>query len=73
MVLMEQNIMQELVAGILAVMQEQVVSIILYGSVARGTNTEDSDIDIDKFSTWETAMPFYRNVKKEGIVLWKAA
>jgi hypothetical protein len=31
------------------------------------------DIDIDKFSTWETAMPFYRNVKKEGIVLWKAA
>jgi predicted nucleotidyltransferase len=111
MVLMEQNIMQELVAGILAVMQEQVVSIILYGSVARGTNTEDSDVDIallikgelnpatedrlsdfivdmdlkydkvfsvididvDKFSAWETAMPFYRNVKKEGIVLWKAA
>jgi hypothetical protein len=31
------------------------------------------DIDIDKFSTWETAMPFYQNVKKEGIVLWKAA
>jgi predicted nucleotidyltransferase len=111
MVLMEQNVMQELVAGILAVMQEQVVSIILYGSVARGTNTENSDvdiallirgelnpvtedrlsdfivdmnlkydkvfsvidIDIDRFYTWETAMPFYQNVKKEGIVLWKAA
>jgi predicted nucleotidyltransferase len=111
MVLMEQNVMQELVAGILAVMQEQVVSIILYGSVARGTNTENSDvdlallikgelnpvtedrlsdfivdmnlkydkvfsvidIDIDKFYTWEKAMPFYQNVKKEGIVLWKAA
>jgi predicted nucleotidyltransferase len=92
-------------------MQEQVVSIILYGSVARGTNTEDSDvdvallvkgklnpatedrlsdfivdmdlkydkvfsvinIDIDKFLTWETSMPFYQNMKKEGIVLWKAA
>jgi predicted nucleotidyltransferase len=111
MVLMEQDVMQELVDGILAVMQEQVVSIILYGSFARGTNTPDSDvdvallikgklnpatedrlsdfivdmnlkydkvfsvidIDIDKFSAWETAMPFYRNVKKEGIVLWKAA
>jgi predicted nucleotidyltransferase len=111
MVLVEQNILQELVAGILSVMQEQVVSIILYGSVARGTNTEDSDvdvallikgeldpvtedrlsdfivdmdlkydkvfsvidIDIDRFSTWETVMPFYRNVKKEGIVLWTAA
>jgi predicted nucleotidyltransferase len=27
-------------------MQEQVVSIILYGSVARGTNTENSDVDV---------------------------
>jgi predicted nucleotidyltransferase len=110
-VFMEQNVMQELVAGILTVMQEQVVSIILYGSVARGTNTEDSDvdvallikgelnsatedmlsdfivdmnlkynkvfsvidIDIDKFSAWETTLPFYQNMKKEGIVLWKAA
>jgi predicted nucleotidyltransferase len=111
MLLMEQDVMQELVTGILSVMQKQVVSIILYGSVARGTNTEDSDvdialiirgeldsatedrlsdfvvdmnlkydkvfsvidIDIDKFSAWETAMPYYRNVEKEGIVLWKAA
>jgi predicted nucleotidyltransferase len=108
---MEQNVLQELVAGILLVMQEQLVSIILYGSVAKGTNTEESDIDvalltngdidratedklsdfivdmnlkydkvfsvididIDKFSTWEKVMPFYQNVNKEGIVLWKAA
>jgi predicted nucleotidyltransferase len=108
---MERNVIRELVDGILDVMREQVVSIILYGSVARGTNTEESDvdvaliirgelnpvtedklsdfivemnlkydkvfsvidIDIDKFLEWETVVPFYQNVKKEGIVLWKAA
>ena len=37
---------EELVKGILALMQGQVMSIILYGSVARGTDTPESDIDI---------------------------
>lgn len=43
---MEQHISQELVTGILAVMQEKLVSIILYGSVARNADTAESDIDI---------------------------
>lgn len=30
-------------------------------------------IDYDKFTEWENVMPFYKNVKKEGIVLWPAA
>ena len=84
--------------------------IILYGSVARGTQTSESDVDIavivngytktmhdtmtdfvvdlelkynkvlsvllidyDKFKEWENVMPFYKNVKKEGIQLWPAA
>ncbi len=108
---MEQNVLQELVSGILSIMQEQLVSIVLYGSVARGVNTEESDVDVallmngelggdtedklsdfivdmnlkydkvfsiididyQKFSTWESSIPFYQNVNKEGIVLWKAA
>ena len=37
---------EELVNGILTLMQGQVMSIILYGSVARGTDTPESDIDI---------------------------
>lgn len=37
---------EELVNGILTFMSGQVVSIILYGSVARGTDTSESDIDI---------------------------
>lgn len=90
---------------------ELVISIILYGSVARGMQTDESDIDIaillkegqtekmydamldlivdleleyDKvlsvlridytnFTTWENTLPFYKNVKKDGVVLWPAA
>ena len=37
---------EELVNGILALMRGRVLSIILYGSVARGTDTPESDIDI---------------------------
>lgn len=108
---MDRSILQKLVNGILAIMEDNVVSIILYGSVAKGTNTEESDVDIallvkgnmdknteeqlsdfvvdmnleyDKvfsvidieynmFRKWEKVTPFYSNVNKEGIILWKAA
>ena len=103
--------MNELVNGILVVMQDKVDQIILYGSVARGTNTEDSDVDVallvkdaldpdtenrlsdfivemnlkydkvfsvidiekEKFTVWRMAVPFYQNVSREGVVLWRAA
>ena len=39
----------ELVSGILDVFGDQVSRIVLYGSVARGTNQPDSDIDIAVF------------------------
>lgn len=79
--------------------------IILYGSVARGTQTEESDVDIavivkrymkdmhdkmidltveleleynkvlsvliidyDNFREWEDVLPFYKNMKKDGIM-----
>ena len=84
--------------------------IILYGSVARGTQTEESDVDIavivkrymkdmhdkmidftveleleynkvlsvliidyDNFREWEDVLPFYKNMKKDGTMLWSAA
>lgn len=81
---------------------------ILYGSYARGEETEESDVDIalliegkadpemtekmlvcvarrelecgkvlsvvdidnKKYSEWSDTLPFYRNIKKEGIILW---
>ena len=95
------NLLEKLIPGLVRIFQGSITSIILYGSVARGTQTEESDIDIavlvgsytkemheqmtdlvvdleleydyDKFTEWENVMPFYKNVKKEGIVLWPAA
>ncbi len=31
------------------------------------------DLEKDTFNKWETVVPFYKNIKKEGIVLWTAA
>lgn len=83
--------------------------VILYGSYARGQETDESDVDIAlvltaaqteeqydrmtdivvdyqldlgvtlsvisiekrEFKEWKTTLPFYKNVEKEGIVIWK--
>lgn len=105
-----QIVLQKLIPGLTEIFQESVKSIILYGSVARGTQTDESDVDIavivtsytkdmheqmidfvvdleleydkvlsvllidyEKFVEWGNVMPFYKNVKKEGVVLWPAA
>lgn len=31
------------------------------------------DIQEDHMKKWERVLPFYQNIRKEGIVLWKAA
>lgn len=62
---MDNKVLTELVQGILDIMESQVIRIVLYGSVARGTNTEESDVDVallikgaldkvteDKLSDW---------------------
>lgn len=90
---------------------DKIAEVVLYGSYARGQETEGSDIDMalllkskqteeqyDKMTDivvdyeldlgvtlsiiqieqqdyyeWKTTLPFYKNVEKEGIVLWKSA
>ena len=29
-------------------------------------------IDYDNFKEWENILPFYKNIKKDGILLWSA-
>ena len=108
---MNHMITNELVDGLIDLFNDRLVSIILYGSVARGTNTDESDVDIaiilkdaksqsvqdklvdftlnldlkydkvfsvididyEEFIKWENVLPFYKNVKKDGVILWKAA
>ena len=106
----EHELFNELVSEICKIYGDNLISIILYGSVARNTATEDSDIDIallikknddemydrwldvavgldlrydqlittslieeDRFNEMKDKMPYYINIDKEGIVLWKAA
>lgn len=92
--------------------KEKLKAVILYGSVARGTALEDSDVDIlvlvdatqeelqnytdalsdistdfaleylkvfsiidisfQEFSEWKDISPFYRNVTKDGVMLYAA-
>ena len=105
----DKSIFDELVEGILDIAGNTVSSIVLFGSVARGTAEEYSDVDIalitnqpltvdadDKLIDFivdmnlkhnkvfsiidipdsdykNSTLPFYRNVCKEGIVLWESS
>lgn len=105
-----QEIFIKLIPGFQNIFGNVLESIILYGSAARGTQEEESDIDIavivgnyteamhdqmidftvelelefdkilsvilidyENFKKWENVLPFYKNVKKDGIMLWSAA
>ncbi len=108
---MNEVITNELVEGLKQIFRSHLVSVVLYGSVARGSDTAESDIDIaillkekanrnemdllldfgvemdlkyDKvfslididyyeFVKWENMLPFYKNMKQDGVILWKVA
>ena len=102
---------EKMIPGLQEIYGDLVDSIILYGSIARGTRAEDSDVDVaillhagatkamrdqmldlvvdlelecgrvlsvlcidyDKFAEWKDILPFYKNIRKDGVVLWQAA
>ena len=106
-----ENALARLVPGLLAIYGDLIERIVLFGSTARGTHTEESDVDValllragatpqmeeqalelevdlglacrkvfsvvtidrDRFQEWRDLLPFYRNIQKEGVVLWPAA
>ena len=103
--------LKHLIPGLQEIYGDLINSVILYGSTARGTRTNDSDVDVavllragatkemrgqmldlvvdlelacgkvlsvicidyGKFSEWKDTLPFYKNIREEGIVLWQAA
>ena len=103
--------LEEMVPGLQKIYGDLLDSVILYGSTARGTRTDDSDVDVavllhtgatremreqmldlvvdlelacgkvlsvlcidyEKFTEWKDTLPFYKNIRKDGVVLWQAA
>lgn len=108
--MIEKDIENDVVRGVLEIFQGNIDQIILYGSVARGEQCMESDIDIalilysemkddekrllidwsaefdfshgcvlsivdiakEQFEKWNDILPFYRNIRKEGVMLWRA-
>ena len=106
------KILHEIAELLRNVYGERLRAVILYGSVARGTQTKDSDVDImvliegtdeelrryeeklgdvstdlalkylrvfsiidvkyQEYMEWRTISPFYKNVDKEGVVVYAA-
>ena len=102
---------REIGSAMQSIFGEELLSIVLYGSAARGEDTLESDVDLAlflrspmtgqqfdrmaewfaeaglrhdlvfspidieqaQFDRWVRVLPFYRNIQKEGILLWKAA
>ena len=103
--------LEQMIPGLQSIYGDLIDSIILYGSTARGTRQDDSDVDVailmhsgatkkmrdqmldlivdlelacgkvlsvlcidyEKFIEWKDVLPFYKNIRKDGVVLWQAA
>ena len=103
--------LEQMIPGLQNIYGDLIESIILYGSTARGTQQDDSDVDVailmhsgatkkmrdqmldlvvdlelacgkvlsvlcidyEKFTEWKDVLPFYKNIRKDGVILWQAA
>ncbi len=65
--MLTQEMKTELIAGLISIFQDEILQIILYGSVARNEATEESDIDIA--IVLKTALPMD---KREQFIMWSA-
>ena len=103
--------LSNLIPQLCSIYGDMLTEVMLYGSYARGTQSDESDVDIaifltnkpsknatsamidcvssyeleygkvlsvidieiGKYNQWKDTLPFYKNIQKEGIILWKAA
>ena len=102
------QISSELVTGFRKIFGNRLLSVVLYGSAARGDDGPESDVDIalflrqpqekeqynemisflsdmglkydrmfssvdieqNHFDKWVNVLPYYQNIRREGVVLW---
>ena len=77
------KILSELAENLIHVYGKRLKEVILYGFVARGVPSKESDIDImvlvdaddkvlQEYLNWKQVLPYYRNISEEGIILYAA-
>ena len=59
-------------AGAAKVMRDQMPDLVVDLELACG-KVLSVCIDYDKFAEWKDVLPFYKNIRKDGVVLWQAA
>ena len=60
-------------AGATKVMRDQMHDPVVDLELACGKVLSVLCIDYDKFAEWKDVLPFYKNIRKDGVVLWPAA
>ena len=108
--MLTQEILSRIVLDSRRALGSKLLSVVLYGSHARGDHTDESDVDValfvnedldkaerermircfsdlcmeydmvfspnditkSKYDQWVSVLPYYQNIRKEGVVLWAA-
>ena len=60
-------------AGATKVMRDQMLDLVVDLELACGKVLSVLCIDYDKFAEWKDVLPFYKNIRKDDVVLWQAA
>ena len=60
-------------AGAAKVMRDQMLDLVVDLELECGKVLSVLCIDYDKFAEWKDVLPFYKNIRKDGVVLWQAA
>ena len=60
-------------AGATKTMRDQMLDLVVDLELECGRVPSVLCIDYDKFAEWKDILPFYKNIRKDGVVLWQAA
>ena len=59
-------------AGATKTMRDQMLDLVVDLELECGRVLSVLCIDYDKFAEWKDIIPFYKNIRKDGVVLWQA-
>lgn len=60
-------------SGVTSEMNERMLDMVVDLELACGKVLSVVRIDRERFLEWGATLPFYRNIRKDGVVLWPAA